>query len=721
MIDQLKRAFIETAGSENAIALIFADNTVQSGLTVTKLMDGSRHHRSDIRSIVIFDNGVIDNRNFTEGEVWVQRILTDTSPCLTDVPIILMGYDDAFERISRNRACWFLRYFCTCLPITCTRNQLDAALKNTLSIPVSNPNVLEEKWFSESVEYLARIEEYLHLFVRHELKTTGNKWLLALSKNFSENNGLDKPFDPHFLQRLSRSNLKRKETHDMKTCSAVGPVTLLEGAFLHGDIPVETFREGVKKILCKTIGYPEKEIENYLDLLINSQTPKKNTRTLARYLKNKKVLLIDDNPDLWEIALKTILFNAEIRVEEKPFSKQKLNDLLKDTDILFLDLYFRNIPPEKKLNKNKYDENAFGHFILENRLSDFPVLPVILFTTSERADQARHSLEIGADDFISKEVSDDRRDPVKIYREFSGRVKKKILFGKFVRPLWETAQDFKVMGLETIFFLDVINCLYAKDTVFGKRTNITSYGQGIVSLAGFSEANRYSSNKTYHIIKNARNIIAHGNMTGVLQSDLIIILALYIGSKGMMGRANRLCAGYTKYLNQNPELSNELGYNAIKIFPVCPKKDFKIKNQSKSIWKKICEYNKHNNFCISRSGRFEPYIVFGNYRESQKFIHDYSNKVNQSCDPQRDKIPDFKRIHDKKKNALCVYLGSHPCSYLLFDFITYILKHDDFSGQRNMVNLLALRMENLYIRNFRDQCGDLQTYLYHEIKETKKS
>ena len=151
-----------------------------------------------------------------------------------------------------------------------------------------------------------------------------------------------------------------------------------------------------------------------------------------KYLKYKKILLIDDNADKgWKSSL-SLLFNNDIHV----FSE--LIDInLKDYerfDLVFLDLYMPN--PK---NDNKPDM-AYTINILKELKSKFPGVPIIVFTASNKSWTMNEVLENGADGIYVKESPEYAASPQFSHDNFMSFVNIVInCLEKYsiLRPYWE--------------------------------------------------------------------------------------------------------------------------------------------------------------------------------------------------------------------------------------------------------------------------------------------
>ncbi|AEE51570.1 response regulator [Haliscomenobacter hydrossis] len=122
-----------------------------------------------------------------------------------------------------------------------------------------------------------------------------------------------------------------------------------------------------------------------------------NKINLSTFLKNKKILLVDDNAEKgWASVLEKI-FDARI------VSMSSIHDCLKidhkeyaSFDLVFLDLYMPNFHGNLKEKENSIK-------LLETFKIGFPQIPIIVFTASNKSWTLDEVLEKGADGMYVKE------------------------------------------------------------------------------------------------------------------------------------------------------------------------------------------------------------------------------------------------------------------------------------------------------------------------------
>ncbi|MDD4107172.1 MAG: response regulator [Bacteroidales bacterium] len=155
-----------------------------------------------------------------------------------------------------------------------------------------------------------------------------------------------------------------------------------------------------------------------------------------KYLKNKRILLIDDNADKgWKNSL-SLLFSSTIDVFSNLLDI-KLNNY--DTyDIVFLDLYMPNPRKDGKTDM------AYTVNILKELKVKFPGIPIVVFTASNKSWTMHEVLEKGADGIYVKESPEYAADPEFSKENFKSFVNTVInCLEKYtvLRPYWEAIQS----------------------------------------------------------------------------------------------------------------------------------------------------------------------------------------------------------------------------------------------------------------------------------------
>lgn len=172
------------------------------------------------------------------------------------------------------------------------------------------------------------------------------------------------------------------------------------------------------------------------------------------YLKNKKILLIDDNADKGWKAVLSKIFEAEVEsirymigvTSQNKKGKWELSLKLDDYDIVFLDLYmpkFSNDKPDIK----------YGKEILSLIKVKYPNLPVIIFTASNKSWTFDEVFENGADGIYVKEspeFANDTEYSKANFKDFYETVLKCFNNYSILRPYWE-----KIVEIKSSFLLEV--------------------------------------------------------------------------------------------------------------------------------------------------------------------------------------------------------------------------------------------------------------------------
>lgn len=157
------------------------------------------------------------------------------------------------------------------------------------------------------------------------------------------------------------------------------------------------------------------------------------------YLKNKKILLIDDNADKgWEVTLENI-FKSEVNSVYTVLDTLNISDY-KNFDLVFLDLY---LPNPKKDNVPDMD---YSKRILEGLKKEYPQIPIIVFTASNKSWTLEEVTEKGADGMYVKEspeFSHDEKYSKENFQSFVKTVIKTLDAYLILRPYWEKIEEIK--------------------------------------------------------------------------------------------------------------------------------------------------------------------------------------------------------------------------------------------------------------------------------------
>lgn len=197
-------------------------------------------------------------------------------------------------------------------------------------------------------------------------------------------------------------------------------------------------------------------------LLAQSEIPSAKKRIFPL---GKKVLFIDDNHDKgWNACLRAFFGESKVKSfkswqEAKDNYKDEKEGAIKDFeqriiddefDLIFLDFYLgeRDKTGEgksllEKIKGNKDDE--------QNKIEGLnPVVPVIMFTASNKAWNMDELYEAGADGYYVKEHPETAHDldfSVKNFENFHKTVKKCLDKGELLRKYWSKIQDIKKNGI----------------------------------------------------------------------------------------------------------------------------------------------------------------------------------------------------------------------------------------------------------------------------------
>jgi len=176
-----------------------------------------------------------------------------------------------------------------------------------------------------------------------------------------------------------------------------------------------------------------------------------------KYLKNKRILLIDDNANKgWKSTL-SLLFNHDIDVFSRLIDIN-LKDY-KSYDLVFLDLYMPN-----PINDEKTDM-AYTKDILKELKTKFPGSPIIAFTASNKSWTMNEVFENGADGIYVKESPEYAADPSfskENFKSFVNTVIHCLEKYSILRPYWAIIEQIR----KDDYFL---NLPEKKNTVFKER------------------------------------------------------------------------------------------------------------------------------------------------------------------------------------------------------------------------------------------------------------
>ncbi len=156
--------------------------------------------------------------------------------------------------------------------------------------------------------------------------------------------------------------------------------------------------------------------------------------------KVKRVLMIDDNHDKgWSLVLSKLFAkgNNETCVDAyKSFSSECIKSLkANEYDFVLLDFYF-----------GEGDTKGRGLKILKDIKQINPVLPVIMFTASNKAWNMDTLYEAGADGFYVKEHPDTANDSdfsIKNFENFEKSIGNCINKGDLLKPFWKAIKNIK--------------------------------------------------------------------------------------------------------------------------------------------------------------------------------------------------------------------------------------------------------------------------------------
>lgn len=174
------------------------------------------------------------------------------------------------------------------------------------------------------------------------------------------------------------------------------------------------------------------------------------------YLKNKKILLIDDNAEKgWKSVIQKLFSDNEITSESflmgvaKRDSKGKwcLNTDIQKYDLVFLDLYLPD------MGASSPDINT-GIKILELIKKKYPQIPVIVFTASNKSWTLDEVSEKGADGMYVKESPEyagDEKYSKENFESFVKTVLKCLDSYLILRPYWEIIREVENKPLDILY------------------------------------------------------------------------------------------------------------------------------------------------------------------------------------------------------------------------------------------------------------------------------
>ena len=152
---------------------------------------------------------------------------------------------------------------------------------------------------------------------------------------------------------------------------------------------------------------------------------------------NSKILLIDDNAHKgWQIVLETIFKTSITSVSsvEEVFRIDNYNQY----DLVFLDLYLPNPTKDGILDKQS------SLIILEGLKKQYPQVPIIIFTASNKSWTLDEVLELGADGMYVKESPEYGSDieySKNNFENFKNTVLKVIQNYEILKPYWTSINE----------------------------------------------------------------------------------------------------------------------------------------------------------------------------------------------------------------------------------------------------------------------------------------
>ena len=160
-----------------------------------------------------------------------------------------------------------------------------------------------------------------------------------------------------------------------------------------------------------------------------------------KYLKNKRILFIDDNADKgWRSTIQHIFSGCKVDVKIDFEQVNQFGNTInaKPYDIVFLDLRLPKIISQKSSPIPEH-----GLRLLTDLKTEHPHIPIIVFTASNKSWTMHEVLEKGADGIYVKESPEYAADPEFSKENFESFVNTVInCLEKYnvLRPYWETIQ-----------------------------------------------------------------------------------------------------------------------------------------------------------------------------------------------------------------------------------------------------------------------------------------
>jgi CheY-like chemotaxis protein len=184
------------------------------------------------------------------------------------------------------------------------------------------------------------------------------------------------------------------------------------------------------------------------EAIVNSFMNKLNGLTIppekinfSNLLKNKRLLLIDDNADKGWSKILVKLFSENVRSISYKIGildkKNNINEELSGYDLIFLDLYM----PEYQ---GSIPNIEIGKKILKKIKADFKQIPVIIFTASNKSWTLHEVLDLGADGMYVKESPEYANDlsfSKGNFTSFTKTVVECLLRYRTLRPYWENIEN----------------------------------------------------------------------------------------------------------------------------------------------------------------------------------------------------------------------------------------------------------------------------------------
>ncbi len=183
------------------------------------------------------------------------------------------------------------------------------------------------------------------------------------------------------------------------------------------------------------------------------------------YLRNKKVLLIDDNADKgWEVILKNIFGGSPFVVKTDFEQVNQFGNLL---DINKYDLVFLDLRLPKILLKDVQLEHGID--LLDKLKFAYPHIPLIVFTASNKSWTLDEANERGADGMYVKESPEyggDDKYSKENFESFVKTVLKCMDSYHIMRPYWEMIRDIENNPLEIFYKSQKMNRIIERLKMF---------------------------------------------------------------------------------------------------------------------------------------------------------------------------------------------------------------------------------------------------------------